>query len=276
MHFKAMEEAVLSHNRADSRKRRNHGISMRRCFLFCKFADMKAPTMYHGTDARILRMSQEEIGAFKKDILTVLDLVWPFYEPYSSEHQHMEYNRKVKGYVPVLDAEVLKGSLEYDKDSTLYSNIILGITINKNRLNSRKQWQYEGLYLSYSEWLAWNYARRAACFGELGMLAYSFIKGAKKIQFNGWNPDDKVQKAIDRIKCFGEDKAEPVVVVLEYLDMKHIRGEGGQKLKEGYFSRVFLYTGKISLAGRPLWTERKEDFDSVALEYRNGELVKAY
>lgn len=235
---------------------------------------MKAPTMYHGTDARILRMSKEEIESFRKDILIVLDYVWPFFEPYSSEHQHMEYNPKIREHVPVQDAEYLRGPLEYDKDSTLYTNIVFGIAINRNRLNGSKQWQYEGLYMSYSEWLAWNYARRAVCFGELGMIAYTFLKGAEKIRFRDWNPEGNVCRAIERVKKFGDEKPEPVVVVLEDLDMDHIRGEGGEPLKEGYFSRVFLYTGEISLAGRPVRTVRKEDFDSIALTYKNGKLVE--
>ena len=40
------------------------------------------PTLYHGTDDRILKMSDEERKAFKNDCIMVSDYLWSIFKPY--------------------------------------------------------------------------------------------------------------------------------------------------------------------------------------------------
>ncbi len=236
---------------------------------------MPVPTLYHGTDARILRMSPAEINSFKQDILKALDYMWPFFEPYTQEHRHQEYKPSIKGTVSVQDVEYLKELLDYAKDSTLYCQVSMAININQMRLSNRKQWQYDGLYLTNWDWQAMGYAKRGFAFGELGLVASILITAAKKIKFKGWNPGPDTERAMTRIHAFSEDKPEPVVVVLDNLDITHIKDEGGEPLKEGFTSRVFMYDGEINLNDYPiLESEPSGNSMTEMLEYRNGTLTQ--
>lgn len=234
---------------------------------------MSNPLLYHGTDARLARMSQEEIEAFKASIIKSLDFLWQFYEPYSEEHCHMEYNEVCKGYVQVRDLEKLKPILGYGTDPTLYNNLLFAISINQNRLKGRKGWQYDGLHLTNCEELAWHYAKRAFCFGEIGLVTYQFILASKKIRFRGWNPDPDVELAMKKICEFAEGKAEPIVVVIDDYDIKILREEGGKKLKEGVSSRVFTLKGKVDLRKFKILTEPSGDTNNDFLRFCKGNLI---
>ena len=222
---------------------------------------MPIPSLYHGTDARILRMSGDEIDSFRKDIVDALDYLWIFFKPFHDKTR---------------DINLLKSPLEYDNDSLLFSRISLALNINQNRLDGRSGWKYDGLHLTNCEMLAWRYAERARFFGEIGMITYQFIQAAEKVRFKGWAPDERISATIQKITEFAEGDAEPVVIVLDGLDIKKIRGEDGKRLKEGYSSRVFIYTGKIDITDKPRITTREEglELDNM-LEFRNGNLVPA-
>lgn len=216
----------------------------------------EVPTFYHGTDARILRMSPDEIRSFKQDIIKALDYLWLFFKPYSG------------------DMECLKGPLGYDMDTSLYCQTSMAISINMHRLTSMKLWQYEGLYLTNWDWQAWSYSRRAYCFGELGMVAQILITSAGKIRFRGWKPDYDTKRAMDRIMSFSKVKPEPVVVVLDNLEIEHIKDAGGGELKEGSCSRVFMYDKDINLNDYPVLDDKPYgDSISGMLEYRDGKLI---
>jgi len=230
---------------------------------------MSVPTLFHGTDARILRMSQNEVKAFKKSIQKSLDYLWQFYKPYSLDNYHNEYSDKGKRYIMVREIEKLKTILNDD----LYHSVYGAVSLNELRLNGRKQWQYDGLYLTNWDWQAWGYAKRASSFGELGLVAQILITGARKIQFNGWEPDSDTERAMNRIVAFSEGKPEPVVVILDNLDLKHIKDEGGEDLKEGSMSRVFMYDSEINLSDYPI-IDKAPSGESMTdmLVYKNEEL----
>ena len=222
---------------------------------------MPVPTLYHGTDARILRMSHDEIDAFRQDILYALDYLWVFFSPFQDGTR---------------DIELLKAPLKYDTDPALFSRISLALNINKHRLDGHSGWQYDGLHLTNCEELAWHYAKRAFHFGEIGMIAYQFILAARMIRFKGWAPNEKVLSTIQKITEFAEGNPEPIVVVLDGLDIKGLRGEGGKKLKEGYASRAFIYTGQIDITDKPRLLSPTPDLQMEnMLEFRSGELVLA-
>lgn len=222
---------------------------------------MPVPTLYHGTDDRILRMSHDEIDAFRQDILVALDYLWVFFSPFQDGTR---------------DIESLKVPLKYDTDPALFSRISLALNINRHRLDGHSGWQYDGLHLTNCEELAWHYAKRAFSFGKIGMIAYQFILAARMIKFRGWSPNEKVTSTIQKITEFAEGTAEPVVVVLDDLDIKKLREEGGKKLKEGYASRAFLYMGNIDITDKPRLLSPTPGLQMEnMLEFRDGELVLA-
>ena len=236
---------------------------------------MSNPLLYHGTDARLAGMSQEEIESFKAGIIKSLDFLWPFFEPYSDEHFHLEYNEHCKGYVQVRDLEKLKPILLYDEDPTLYDNLMFAISINQMRLKGRKGWQYEGLYLTNWEELSWHYAKRSFCFGEIGLVTYQFIRAAKRIRFKGWNPSPEVVQSMKMITDFAEATPQPVVVIVDDYDIKKLRDEAGKKLKEGVSSRVFLLKGKIDLRHYHVLTERSGNTNDDFLRFSEGALFSS-
>ena len=88
--------------------------------------------------------------------------------------------------------------------------------------------------------------------------------------------DTKVLSTIQKITEFAEGNPEPIVVVLDGLDIKKLRGEGGKKLKEGYASRAFIYTGQIDITDKPRLLSPTPDLQMEnMLEFRGGELVLA-
>jgi len=236
---------------------------------------MPYPPLYHGTDARMARMSQEEIEAFKADIIKSLDFLWKFFEPYSDEHCHMEFNETCKGYVQVRNLENLKPILRYDTDPTLYNNLLFAISINQMRLKGREGWQYHGLHLTNWEELAWHYAKRSFCFGEIGLVTYQFILASKRIRFRGWNPEPEVEQAMKKICEFAEEKAEPVFVVVDDYDIRKLRDEGGKKLKEGVSSRVFLLKGKVDLRKFRVLSEPSGNTNDDFLRFSEGQLIQS-
>lgn len=236
---------------------------------------MSNPLLYHGTDARLARMSQEEIEAFKSGIFKSLDFLWQFYEPYSKEHTHMEYNETCKRYVQVQDIENLKPILRYDTDPTLYDNLMLAISINQMRLKGRKGWQYDGLYLTNWEELAWHYAKRSFCFGEIGLITYQFILASKRIRFREWNPEPEVENAMKIVKEFAEATPEPIVVKVDDYDIRNLRDESGKKLKEGISNRVFILKGKVDLRKYEILTEPSGDTNDDFLHLCEGKLIQS-
>ena len=231
------------------------------------------PTLFHGTDAKILRMPAEEIKAFRKSIVSVLEYLWQFYEPYTKEHQHTEFNPRTKRNVLVDDIEYLKPVLDYDKNSSLYENVQYAIFINSRRIEGKKQWQYDDLCVTNWEPLAWNYAKRSYCFGEIGLVTYQLIKGAKAINFKGWNPNPEINRYIEEITAFAESEPEPVVIEINDWNITDVRDEGGECLKDGFMSRVFVLKGISNLNAYPVLTTPSKQSEEKMLVFSNGELV---
>jgi len=75
--------------------------------------------------------------------------------------------------------------------------------------------------------------------------------------------------------AFSEDKSEPIIVVLDNLDIKHLKDCDGKPLKDGAMSRVFMYDGPINLADYPILTEPKNLDMTKMLEYKDGSLIES-
>ena len=199
------------------------------------------PTYYHGTDARIVAMTKEERCKYKETCEIALDYMWTFYQPYADKS--------------LARISELKESLDAENDNVLYYNVAEKIRMNDLRINDNQLYQYGSLFLTTLDWRAENYAYRAFAGGEIGLIAYRLYQGIKKIQFEGWNPNDKVKTALNMIEEFANDTPKPVVFAFGHLKKEFIRNENGniiddellEKLGYEYGCQNIRYDGELKL-----------------------------
>ena len=170
-------------------------------FDFCDIPNTKIPPMYHGTDARIVRMSSEDIKRIKAKCEEALHYMWPFFVPLYDD-----------------DQDRLKSCMDFDHDPEEYLKLMDKLICCSGMHNGNENYQYKALYVTNDIERAKRFARRAYAFGEIGEVTYIMSEAAKKIKFEGWNPSEDITEILDYIKKFAEEDSEPVVIKLENLD----------------------------------------------------------
>lgn len=188
----------------------------------------KLPTLYHGTDARIVRMSAEERKEHKQHCMLVVDFLWPFYDRSIFEIANL-----------IGDEQMTKRPLFWK------AFICIGGYKNRNQ-----QYQYEHFSLTNMKERAEAYAYNSFAGGELGLIAYELYQGAKEIGFDGWNPTDEVISAARNIADFAEDVHEPVLFSFDDYDLGLLRMEDGKDLSE--LSWQSMATGSVKCSLRYL------------------------
>ena len=173
----------------------------------------KYPTLYHGTDDRILKMSDEERKAFKNDCIMVSDYLWSIFKPYYETNIMVPIN--LPGYEGCTGMErklyEFKDAFEYDKSPDDYITLCYALNRQIERAKS--------------------YARRSSAFGEIGLTTLQLIEGEKKINLPEFNPDEKTIAAINKISSFAKEDAIPVVVELSDYDPETILFDNGRPLE---------------------------------------------
>lgn len=172
--------------------------------------NLQIPPMYHGTDARIIRMGSEVIKRIKEQCTEALHYMWSFFKPL--------YDK---------DRETLMRSLDFDNKPEVYYKLMDKLHCCSAMHNGREEYQYEALYLTNSIERAKGYARRAYAFGEIGEVTYIMYKAAIKINFSDWNPTEAVSNTLNFIKDFAEEDSEPVVIKIENLDPLYFESHNG-------------------------------------------------
>ena len=191
------------------------------------------PTLYHGTDDRILKMSDEERKAFKNDCIMVSDYLWSIFKPYYETNTMVPIN--LPGYEGCTGMErklyEFKDAFEYDKSPDDYITLCYALSRQDARISGNEQYDYSHIYLSNQIERAKSYARRSSAFGEIGLTTLQLIEGEKKINLPEFNPDEKTIAAINKISSFAKEDAIPVVVELSDYDPETILFDNGRPLK---------------------------------------------
>lgn len=211
---------------------------------------MIVPTLYHGTDAKIVRMSSNERRNYLALCNLVIDYLWQFYEPLL-EHE------MVDAVINGVAAKVLKTKFDilYKKKiedcgvKNLYYNLCEKMIIVSARNNGSGRYQYGSFYLSKDKQTAKRYAYGSFAGGETGLIAYRFIEGAEIIKFQDFNPHENIIEAINRIKEFAkEGTEEPVIFELNNLDPELLLYEDGREIDwNNFLPSHYRYIGNLVL-----------------------------
>lgn len=169
---------------------------------------------YHGTDRRLLEMSASERLKMRDCIERINSFIWPYLEPYDPIHSQCGNYTLYK---------ILKN------DEVLMYNLLDKMVCWEKHLkgDSKYQYQKEGIYLAAHKVRAANYARRASCYGEIGAIAYTFLKAIEKIKPINWNPSENIKADIEFFLQFKNEKPQPVIVHIKGLPIEKIESWKG-------------------------------------------------
>lgn len=164
----------------------------------------QCPILYHGTDARIVRMGEEKRKQHKEYCDLAIDYMWPYYEQFS---------------VGCFRDNLLMTLLE--NDSRLFSDVKASLRSIRLMRDGHSQFQYQNdsLYLTCNKELARAFAKQSFAFGEKGFFAYTLIKVAPIMAFKEWNPKGEIADAINTIETFAKGIAEPVIFEFSNLEL---------------------------------------------------------
>lgn len=227
-----------------------------------------SPILYHGTDARIARLSKEEREAIKAGCIRFLDDMYTVLKPYMfPESFRVVEGTRVRCYDKL---EVFKPFLDYDKDEDNYWDFSKALMLNKGRATGSTAWHYGCIYLTKSKGQAIGYADRAYMFGEIGMITfyiYSAILRMKSKTRIGrgevldevrkfatdkdirdafrivktWSTDEGTQRAIDYVMEFSKGPKEPVIFEVRGLKYSELQTDRGETVTADYIEFMDVY-----------------------------------
>ena len=172
------------------------------------------PFLYHGTDARIIRMSDDERKRYMNSCHSVVNYLWPFFETTYKENKTAQY----------------KEILSKVGDSNLYYNLLEKLAMVNLMRKDQQQYQYGDLYLTSRENTADNYSKRSFAGGEIGLIAYRMIQAAEIIGFDGLYNNSEVVADIEMVQRFSTIKNEPVVLKIRDLEPSYLQTDTGEPI----------------------------------------------
>lgn len=188
---------------------------------------------YHGTDARIVQMSEHKRQSFTKERNEALSFMWTFFEPYIYKTDDLR---------------------KYFEDEIIWQNFYSALVRYNSMKTGNSQYQYGAFYLSNFKQRAAEYALRSFAFGELGLNAIHMLCGAERIKFKDWHPSEAMQLIFNNIHNFAEEPSQPVIYAFNDIDTNYLYDETGEKItKENRdvflsSSGSFRYTKGINLS----------------------------
>lgn len=169
--------------------------------------------LYHGSDAKIIRMTEDERLSYFADCKRAIDYLWPFYEILLKEDLYFNKLKQEKGEE---NASLI--SLAYEDSMAI-----------RDYKRGSKDYEYGDFYLAY-RFTACNSARRAYAGGEFARLTHTLITAADVIGFDNWQPDASTRKCFEKVLKMANAPKEPVVFcfAFEDLDINYLRDVRGE------------------------------------------------
>lgn len=163
------------------------------------------PPFFHGTDARIVDMSISERHIFHTECKNVCSFLWKFYST-------------------IYDCDAFVSKYFSENNKQFGEQLLLKLSDWNCAINNSTMHRYEskGIYLTTVPRKAQNYAYRARYFGELGSIAYYMIKGLDFFSSLNLDFSESIKKNMSKITGFGEDKAKPVIYLVDNICPKFL------------------------------------------------------
>lgn len=237
--------------------------------------NMNKLELYHGTDARIVDMSEEERMQYLQGCNLVIDALYPLFKPLLEWEKVEGIRNGEKVFYYEYPLKLRYEQLLNEKGGQyMYINLLEKLSMIGARNNGSELYQYNNLYFCASKLDAMNYAQRSYAGGEIGLNAHRLIQGAEIIGFENMYCDSKVKLAAEKIKEFAREGNErPAIITTRNIDTNFLFSEDGKtidkldldewskkhRIKFRYTKPVDLKKCKIELLNKELYKKIVEE-----------------
>ncbi len=182
--------------------------------------NLQIPPMYHGTDRKVLRMTDEQRTIYKKKCCHLIDNIYPVLRKRYRQNGSWEISKLGLGM-------------------KLESCVIDALGCLDSRTNGNENFQYPDnvLYLHSYRGCADSYAVRSFAGGEIGYIAYFLCQAVINMSVSEFHLDEETENAMQKVLAFGNEGKYPVVITLNNLDFKFLRNENGSIITNLNFER---------------------------------------
>lgn len=190
----------------------------------------KSLILYHGTDARFVRMSKEERMEYLDKCKKVIDYLWELFQPlWQKEVQQVTLPNGAK----IFDSssrkiEQLKSNFINAGEQELYSRLLSRLSMVDSWKGGSKWYQYDFLCVTGDKEKAERYAKRSFAGGEFGYIAYDLICGAEFLNLFTNEILEEISLYIEEIKIFSNSQ-EPIVITIDDLAPEFLYVETSDK-----------------------------------------------
>ena len=200
---------------------------------------MKKPIMYHGSDLKIVSMSQQRRIDYKNKCLALAEYLWP---KFSECLQLGDFY------------QVLKTRLSNAVGRSNWDCYWYAINCFSGYMNNSESYRYDNdiIYFTNLNYRAEDYSRKAFAGGESGMIAYLIQEMATYIGIDLRTIPHNLLSALEEVRLIGDSTPKPVLFKIENYDIDKLKFENGKSIPEDILSSLdenlggsFRYYGKI-------------------------------
>ena len=185
----------------------------------------KMPTLYHGTDYRFVRLSDDQRKVYTETCKMFIDCLSVFYLPHINNRDPNK-----TGFL----------SEETEKNNPKLTRRIIDAMNNLMMMRFSEEWEYGDFYLTSNKSKACIYAHQAFAGGELGFTAYHLIKGVELVGIDFSNNEDVLNR-INLIKLLAEREPKPAIYVFNDLLPEYLQPAFGGSLSD------YIQKGRIGI-----------------------------
>lgn len=186
------------------------------------------PTIYHGSDMRIISQTPEARAEYKNACLKAAEYLWQYFEPYYN-HYYPDGSSKLND---------LKKLIPNDKFPNLYSNLVDKLTCFSAYLNKSPLYQYdeEITYFSSCKNGAARYAWSSFAGGEMGLIVYRMLEACRAMNIEYVTTDPEITAAIATVEQFSTGVEQPVIIPVSDYDKDKLFLEDGREMDDFFFN----------------------------------------
>lgn len=191
--------------------------------------------LFHGTDQSILNMTDEERAYARNSCLTIIPRLLSAY----LENNFINNLSRFRNFVDLQSFQKISNA--YTRANGLHNN--------------SAYYEYDHTYLTNDLDRAYDYAKNATVFGELGYTTYYLYKGIQKFRFTPPELSSSEQLALEFIKKSSQKVAQPVVLMFLGLEKTLLSSERGNEanysdlidsfINNQYYAVSLQYLGKL-------------------------------